>query len=59
MLKLLCLDYNQVIKQFIEEREELLGEGNELPTLLALPVARISQCAMFLDKLIQAGIPGK
>lgn len=54
-----CKQRVKAIKQFLTEREEILGEGNELATLLALPVQRVAQYAAIIQQLIMSGSPGK
>ncbi|ELR12396.1 PH domain containing protein [Acanthamoeba castellanii str. Neff] len=52
-----CKQRVKVIKQFLTEREEILGEGNELATLLALPVQRVAQYTNVVQYLIVTGSP--
>jgi len=47
-----CKQRAKAINQFIVEREEILGEGNELSTLLTLPVQRILHYAGVIGQLI-------
>ena len=53
-----CKQRVKVIKQFLTEREEILGEGSELATLLARPVQRVAQYTNVVQYLIVNGSPG-
>jgi len=53
-----CKQRAKAINQFIVEREEILGEGNELSTLLTLPVQRILHYAGVIGQLIASNSSG-